>query len=84
MSFLNVLLRPPVVAEPRAGERYRLASKLNAIHVLETIDSADAEGLASPVLCSPLRIPPVWRLELLALVDGDLERADRTAGGSVS
>jgi SAM-dependent methyltransferase len=89
LGFLNVLVTPPVgvgAAEPEAGSkrRYRLTSALNAERLRETLASPADEGLASPVLGSPLLVPAAARVRLMALLGGDITPAWQASGGGAT
>jgi len=75
IGLINVLLRRPIDAPYRRDLRYRLSSPLNALVLKEKSSSNAAEGLASPVLGSPLLVPPAARRQLLALLGDDPDRS---------
>ena len=82
LGLLNVLVQRPVDAAYRSDRRYRLRPALNALRLEETLPSNAPEGFASTVLGSPLLIPPMARLQLLAALGGDLDRAWQASGGA--
>jgi len=82
LGFLNALVERPIEASYRSERRYRLRAALNAMRIEESMRSTGPEGLASTVLGSPLLVPAFARLQLIALLDGNIDAAWDASGGA--